>query len=396
LKQLYLISLLALTLMILGCSPSEPESEGAVQDSTPGTQQSDSFENQVVEYIQNFAYQETYKYSLAYTGGDPEKFNVWVPGGEPVLVKAGDDIVVRSNNDTYYIGAFLYLGDGPAVVEVNAPTKDRFYSFQLMDDNNVNFRNIIHPKGEYTFYFGEKPEQIRGEAVEVPSAISVLAGRVEVKDRNDPEDVAAANAVYYGLTIDGTQPTEYPQLDLLSKYPADAVDEANRRIDETFSTNPISQLILRPGQELGVDLSYLKHAAVAKCCWAGPVPSHSSYETIFFDENGEEMMGNKGTYTVTTEEPPVDAFWSVTVYDTERGGFLHPNDDDRYHINNTAAIRNDDGTVTFTFKQNCESSDLNCLEVPAGRFDVTSRYYLPHDEIITGEWTLPKIELQAD
>ena len=94
--------------------------------------------------------------------------------------------------------------------------------------------------------------------------------------------------------------------------------------------------------------------------------------------------------------PPADAFWSITVYDTERGGFLHPNDDDRYHINNTAAIRNDDGTVTFTFKQDCESSDLNCLEVPAGRFDVTSRYYLPHEEIIIGEWTLPKIELQAD
>ncbi len=145
-----------------------------------------------------------------------------------------------------------------------------------------------------------------------------------------------------------------------------------------------------------MDLSYLKHAAVTKGAWGGPVPSHSSYETIFFDENGNEMMGNRGTYTVTTKEPPVDAFWSVTVYDTERGGFLHPNDDDRYHINNTAAIRNDDGTVTFTFKRNCESSDLNCLEVPAGRFDLVTRYYLPHDEIITGKWTLPKIELQED
>jgi hypothetical protein len=393
-KRSYLISLFLLTLMVFGCSLSEPKSEGVAQDSA--TQESDSFENQVEEYIQKFPYQDTYDYSLRFTGGDPTMFNVWVPGGEPVLTKAGEDIVVRTNNDTYYIGAFLYLGDGPAVVEVNVPTKDRFYSFQLMDDNNVNFRNIIHPKGEYTFYFGEKPEQILGEAVEVPSVISVLVGRVEVKDKNDSKDVTAANAVYYGLTIDGPRPKEYPQLDLLGKYPADVVDEANRRIDKTFSTNPISQLILRHGQELGVDLSYLEHAAVTKGAWGGPVPSHSSYETIFFDENGAEMMGIKGTYTVTTEEPPVDAFWSVTVYDTERGGFLHPNDNDRYHINNTAAVRNDDGTVTFTFKQDCESSDLNCLEVPEGTFDVVARYYLPHDEIITGEWTLPKIALQAD
>jgi len=30
-------------------------------------------------------------------------------------------------------------------------------------------------------------------------------------------------------------------------------------------------------------------------------------------------------------------------------------------------------------------------EVPAGRFDLVPRYYLPHEEIITGEWTSPKI-----
>jgi hypothetical protein len=147
----------------------------------------------VSEYIQRFSHQETYDYSLKYTGGDPAKFNVWVPGGDPMLVKAGEDIIVRSNSDTYYIGAFLYLRDGPVIVEANAPTKDRFYSFQLIDEKNVNYRNIIHPKGEYTFYFSEKPERIRGEAVEVPSVISVLAGRVEVKDKNDPEDVAAAS-----------------------------------------------------------------------------------------------------------------------------------------------------------------------------------------------------------
>ena len=99
---------------------------------------------------------------------------------------------------------------------------------------------------------------------------------------------------------------------------------------------------------------------------------------------------------VTTEEPPVDGFWSITVYDTDRGGFLHPNGDDRYHINNTVAERNSDGTVTFTFKQDCDTTDLNCLEVPAGRFDLVSRYYLPKDEIISGEWTWPKISLQKD
>ncbi len=388
-KRTYLISLLSLTLMVFGCSPSEPETEGAAQES-------DSFEDQVAEYIQKFPYQDTYNYAVRYTGGDPAKLNTWVPGGDPALVRAGEDIVVRMNNDTYYNAAILVLENGPVVLGSSAPTEDRFNSFQLMDDRNANYRNIIYPKGEYTLYYGEKPEQIAGEAIEVPSSLSVVIVRVEVRDKNNPEDVAAAKAVFQGITIVGDQPSEFPQLDLLSGYPADVADEANRRMDEAMGRVPFTDTIVGPGQEPGRDVPYLNHSAGTKGGWGGPDPSHSAYESIFFDKNGDELMGSKGTYTVTTEEPSVDAFWSITVYDTDRGGFLHPNDDDRYHINNTAAVRNDDGTVTFTFKQNCEASDLNCLEVPAGRFDLATRYYLPHEEIITGEWTLPKIKLQAD
>ena len=89
----------------------------------------------------------------------------------------------------------------------------------------------------------------------------------------------------------------------------------------------------------------------------------------------------------------MDAFWSLTVYDTERGGFLHPNKDDRYHINGTSAVKNSDGTVTFLFKPSCNPVDQNCLEVPSGEFDLAARYYLPQEEIRTGAWTLPKIQL---
>ena len=127
----------------------------------------------------------------------------------------------------------------------------------------------------------------------------------------------------------------------------------------------------------------------------GPITSHSAYELLMSDKNGEVLKGKNGTYTITTEEPPVNAFWSITVYDTERGGFLHPNKDDRYHINNTGAVKNDDGTVTFTFKTTCGKDDLNCLEVPEGQFDLTTRYYLPKEEIRSGKWKFSPPELRA-
>ncbi len=169
--------------------------------------------------------------------------------------------------------------------------------------------------------------------------------------------------------------------------------EANRRMDETFQKAPFRELVAGP-DDVPEKVSYLRLAAGTKGGWGGPGPAHSAYETIFVDDSGETLNAANGTYTITTEEPPVDAFWSITVYDTERGGFLHPNKDDRHHINNTVAVKNPDGTVTFAFKQTCEAGDLNCLEVPAGQFDLATRYYLPKAEIIAGSWTLPRPKLQ--
>jgi hypothetical protein len=354
-----------------------------------------SFEERVASYVKAFPYQLTFDYTVRFTGRDPAKLNAWVPGGGPALVRAGDDVLPRTNNDTFYKGAALYLDNGPIVLESSAPTTDRFNSFQLTDDRNVNYRNIIYPNGKYTLYFGEKPAKVEGEAIEVPSKLSVVIARIEVRNRDDADDVASATTVFNGMTIAGAAAREFPRVDLLSGYAADVVAEAHRRMDEVAARVSFTQTVVGPGQEPGRDVPYLHHSAGTKVGWGGPEPSHSAYETILLDEAGEQMKGSNGTYRVTTHEPPVDAFWSVTAYDTARGSRLHPNDADRHHINATTAVRSADGTVTFVFKQTCEAADLNCLEVPAGRFDLATRYYLPRAEIVTGAWTFPKVELVA-
>ena len=353
--------------------------------------QGDGFEERVAEYLRLFPYQDTYDYSVRYTGGDPSRFNAWVMG-EPALIKAGEDKVVRTNNDTFYEGAFVSLAEGPVILRSKNPSTTRFVSFQLMDDRNVNYRNVIHPDGAYTLWHGEKPARIEGEAIEVPSEISFVLVRVEVKDKEEPIDIQQATQVFNGIEISGPTLTKVPELDLLSGFDDAVEKEAHRRMDETFQQTAFRELVAGKG-DVPEKVSYLRLAAGTKGGWGGPVTSHSSYEMAFFDEDGEKLIGRNGPYTLTTEEPPVDAFWSLTIYDTERGGFLHPNKDDRYHINNTNAVKNDDGTVTFLFKQSCASGDQNCLEVPAGEFDVSARYYLPREAIQTGAWTLPKIQL---
>ena len=354
--------------------------------------QAASFDEQVAEYIRLFPYQDSYDYAKTYTAGDPARLNTWVLGTTPVLVKAGEDKVVRMNNDTFYKMAFVDLEEGPVVLTSTTSSDDRFSSFQLMDDRNLNYRNVIRPRGEYTLYQGEKPEKIRGEAIEVPSRLSVVIVRVEVKSKDDAKDVGAAKEIFEGIGIEGPKIAEFPALDLLSGFDEEVQQEANRRLDETFQQTPFRQTVAGPG-DVPDKVSYLRFAAGTRGGWGGPVTSHSSYETIFFGADGEKLDGSRGTYTVTTQEPPVDAFWSLTVYDTERGGYLHPNKDDRYHINNTSAVKNEDGTVTFLFKQSCGADDRNCLEVPPREFDIVARCYLPHAEIRSGEWTLPRIEL---
>ncbi len=351
-----------------------------------------SFEEQVSDYLQKFPYQETYNYMKIYTGGDPSKLNKWLMPMEPTLIKAGEDVVVRFNNDTYYNMVFMDLSQGPVKLSSALHSKDRFYSFQLMDDRNTNFKNVIHPKGDYYLYYGKAPENIDGKLIQAPSQLTVLIVRVEVKDKNDENDVKQASAIFKGMAIEGPTIQDFPALDLLSSFDEKVVAKANQLMDSTGQNTPFRLLIAAP-EQVPNEVSYLQLAAGTKGGWGGPVTSHSAYEGFFFDEEGEVLDGSKGTYTVTTVEPPVDAFWSITVYDTKRGGFLHPNDRDKYHINNTTAVKNENGTVTFLFKTKCNEGDVNCLEVPAGPFDLATRYYLPHKEIRTGEWKFPAPEI---
>jgi len=382
--------LLTVALVLPGCGPGSepaaPETTGPAVVAENASQ--DVFEEQVQEYLKLFPYQETYRYAVLQTGEDPAKLNTWV-AATPRLLKAGEDMVVRSNNDTLYKMAWVYLGDGPVVLASAAPSKERFSSFQLQDDRNANYRNIIYPEGSYTLYYGEKPASIVGEAVEVPSLLSAVVLRIEVKDKHDADDMVAALAVFDGITIEGPVISQFPVVDVLSAFDERVVQEADKRMQETKKTVPYIEMIAGPGQEPGKDVSYLNFATGTKEGWGGPATSHSAYESMYNDASGETLDGSKGEYMLVTEAPQVNAFWSVTVYDSTTGRF-HPNDDDRYHINNTTAARNEDGTYTFHFKMSCGDEDQNCLEVPAGPFDVAARYYLPGPEIMNGEWTMPR------
>ena len=68
-------------------------------------------------------------------------------------------------------------------------------------------------------------------------------------------------------------------------------------------------------------------------------------------------------YRLTVEDVPVDAFWSVTVYNAD--GYLEANELGVNSYNDVTAETNDDGSYTLHFG-GCEDGRVNCIPVTPG------------------------------
>jgi len=114
------------------------------------------------------------------------------------------------------------------------------------------------------------------------------------------------------------------------------------------------------------------------------------------DAEGRTFNG-AAKYTITfphDELPPVDAFWSITVYDANQ--HLYANEIGRYVLGSRqlpAMRRNTDGSLTIRIQHDRpdETRVPNWLPCPADDFILTFRTYLPLMEIRRGLWSAPPV-----
>ncbi|MEP0321294.1 DUF1254 domain-containing protein [Bauldia litoralis] len=146
---------------------------------------------------------------------------------------------------------------------------------------------------------------------------------------------------------------------------------------------------------------YLLRAAAALVGLYGNDSAEAFYPLTRMDEDGKELDGSKNKYTLTFPAdgfPPVNAFWSVTMYDGKTQ-LLIDNPINRYLINSPmlsdALQKNEDGSLTISI-QHEEPTDArakaNWLPAPDGPIYMVMRLYWPKKEALEGTWEPPAIE----
>jgi len=160
------------------------------------------------------------------------------------------------------------------------------------------------------------------------------------------------------------------------------------------------------GDRAYFDGDWMKRAAGAMAGIYGNEAVEAAYPLATTLADGTPLDGAKHRYTLTFpagQFPPVNAFWSVTMYDGKTQ-LLIKNPINRYLINSPMLPnlkKNPDGSLTIYLQRKSPGKDKesNWLPAPSGPIYLVMRLYWPKTEppsilpIGEGSWKPPAVEL---
>jgi hypothetical protein len=267
--------------------------------------------------------------------------------------------VIRMNQDTLYSGTLLDLSK-PAKITL-PEVGGRYMSMQVVNQDHYMF--VESKPGTY---------KLTKDSVGTRFASVIIRTFVDV---GDPEDLKKAHAAQDAikLTGGGDGPFEAPD------WNTDDLAVARKALND-FAV-------------LGFDSAYafgrkeevrpVDHIIGTAAGWGGLPRSAATYIVAGVEEND-----GKKPHAVTVKDVPVDAFWSVTVYNAD--GYLEANDRGVNSYNNLSAKPNEDGSITIHLG-GCEDGRMNCIPITPG-WNYAIRMYEPRKEILDGTWKFPRIK----
>ncbi len=377
------------------------------------------------------------------------------PDADPIWAAIGGGR--RPNTDTFYSLAELDLSQGPVVLSI-PDMGNRYYSFQLTDPYTnvtgyIGSRTTGYGPGKYaiTWSGGPHADVPDAQTVEVPYASMLALGRTLAGNPADQlkaielikqytlapsggavspvipipkpgigylDAISAAMELNPPPTVDAPQLAAMAQigvgpglrvadahLGLLSRVAADLAVKATAALLPLLSTLTQYASAVQhrgwatPDPAIGnYGTNYLLRAGVTQAGLLANTPQEAVYSVGLLDSNLLALGAfGIGTYTMhfaPGQEPPVGAFWSVTVYDAN--GTLVANPANRYSVSSSRPeelVRRPDGSIDIVLAS-CDPGDpgANWLKVPQfGGFNTYLRMYVPGQAVLDGSWRPPAI-----
>jgi hypothetical protein len=269
--------------------------------------------------------------------------------------------IVRANRDTLYSSGVFDLDAGPLTITLPDPGK-RYMAMQVFSEDHYS-PGVVYGAGDYTF----TREKI--------GTRYMLVGIRTLVDPGNPQDLEQSHALQDAVKLShaGSGRFEVPDWDAASqKKVRDALlvlGEAVPDLKRSFGTRE---------QVLPV-----RHLIATATAWGGSPEQDATYLTITPSRNDGNTI-----HKLEVSDVPVDAFWSISVYNAE--GYFQANPYGAYTLNNLTAKRSKDGSVEVQFG-GCDGRTVNCLPITP-RWNYMVRLYRPRAEILNGTWTFPEAQ----
>ncbi len=363
-----------------------------------------------------------------------------------------DRLVVRPNLDTLYTLAFLDLSEGPVVLSL-PDFGERDWMFQVLDAWTVVAgapSQRVDGSGPLEVRIAGPDTPVDGagsdsRTMRVPTRTAWLIGRIALAP---DEPLAPIHALQDGVHLSGGRaiapPEPIPDLPphhvaemsaetfftrMAAILEAASADPGARDTlrplgygAENAETGPLAQWAINKGVEIarqrlkdglrnrpygptnwrtlreGIGVygdDYALRAGVAVIGLGANRAEDAIYPNTDIDSEGASLNGDN-RYEIRFEPdqlPPVDAFWSVTVYDAE-GYLIMEAPDERRMIHGQSDLAYDpDGGLTLTFSAHPPEVDTsNWLPIPQGEpFAITARLYSPQPSALSGAWEMPPV-----
>jgi hypothetical protein len=251
---------------------------------------------------------------------------------------------------------------GPVTVIMPDAGK-RFMSLIVINEDHYAI-DVKYGAGSYTF---------SREQVGTRYCLLGLRTLVNPSDGNDLNEVHTLQDATKVNQPGGPGKLELPEWDMVSQQ---KVREALLVLAET-----IPDFSGAFGKKNEVDP--VRHLLGTAAGWGGNPEKDAKYLNVVPAKND-----GKTIYRLTVKDVPVDAFWSISVYNA--AGYFEKNEQNAYTINNLTAKKESDGSVVIQFG-GCDGRAGNCLPISKG-WNYTVRLYRPRPEILNGKWKFPEPE----